>query len=147
MRANLYSTAMFCSSHGNTNLLRSLGQNQGHDQPVQSEGFREDQDQDHGNVKSWLLAVCSYSGVSHYTNSKTCCQPRKTTRQARRQMGVSVVRAVCRANVLNDDDADDEAVYTQDTCHDDWNDVSHDTIRRKDTHAANADTALCRAVR
>lgn len=44
------------------------------------------------------------------------------------------------------DDGNDEAVNTQDTSHNDWNEGLKDQFWLQDTHAADTNTGLCSTV-
>ena len=51
-------------------------------------------------------------------------------------------RLIWRLTLSVKDDSDDEAIDTQDTRHDNWNDGLEDKVGLEDTHWANADAWL-----
>ena len=61
-----------------------LGENEGDDETVESQGLCEDEDKNHSYEKLLLLADCSDSGISDYADSHAGSQTTQTATHARR---------------------------------------------------------------
>lgn len=62
------------------------GQNQGNNQPIETQDFSENQDEDHAHKKPWLLSCASHACVAHYANCEACCQPTQAHAQPSSQV-------------------------------------------------------------
>jgi hypothetical protein len=51
----------------------SLRQNNGHDKSIQTQGFSEDENQNHTHENLLLLGVGSHSCITDYSNSQSSC--------------------------------------------------------------------------
>lgn len=54
-------------------LLR--GQNEGDDEPVQTQDLSKNQNEDHADEKPGLLSCAPHAGVADDADSEACCQP------------------------------------------------------------------------
>ena len=94
-----------------------------------------------------MLAGGADTGVTDDTNGEAGSEGRETTGEAGSKVSITVVEGVVGVgDVLDDNDGNNEAVDTEDTSHDDGNDVLHDSIRVGDTHRGNTDGGLGSAV-
>lgn len=50
----------------------------GHDKPVETQYFREDENQDHTDKETRLLRGSTNSRVAHDTDSEPCCESTET---------------------------------------------------------------------
>ena len=129
-------------------LVGSRGNDQTHDEPVQSQSFSEDENENHTHEELGLLSVGSDTSITNDTDGETGSEGRKTDSEASSQVGIArVLRVRGRLVELSvDDDGGDEAVDTQDTSHDNGDDGPHDEIRSHDTHRGDTHTSLGGAV-
>merc|ERR1719379_1176587 len=126
-------------------LVASAGSN---NEAIQTQGLREDEDEDHTNKEPWLLGISSHTCITNNTDGKAGSQRRESDSQASTEVGVARVGGILVSwlNVTIDDDGSDETIDTQHTSHDDWNDGSHHHIWSHDAHGHNANTRLGSAV-
>merc|ERR1712060_447961 len=61
--AEAFSFAFCCGSH-----------HQSHNKTIQAKCFCKDEDQNHADIKAWLLRICTDARVTYYANGKTCSQ-------------------------------------------------------------------------
>ena len=132
---------------------RVLGQDEGDNEPVQTQSFGKDENQDHTDKELFLLTHSAHTGVSDNSNGHARRETRQPTAQTGRQVRKSRVQRILAQSVLwrddgsLNDDGNNEAVDAEHTRHDDRNDVSHDQTGVHDTHGRDADSGLGRAVR
>lgn len=62
------------------------GENEGDDEPVETQDLSENQDEDHAHKKPRLLSCSPHACVSHDANSEACCQPTEAHTQPGTQM-------------------------------------------------------------
>jgi len=48
-----------------------LGEDDGNDEAIQTEGLTEDENKDHADEDGFLLSVCAHTSVTNNTNSET----------------------------------------------------------------------------
>lgn len=75
-------------------ILLLLRKNNTNDETIQTEGFGEDKNKNHGNEETVLLAVGTNTSISDDTNSKTRTQTTKTTGETGAKVGVAGVSRV-----------------------------------------------------
>jgi len=122
------------------------------DETVQTQRLREDQNQHHADVQLRLLGGRAHARVTDDTNRNAGGHPAETAREARRQVRVARERRVLGhparrgLDLVGDDDSNDEAVDTQHTRHDDWDDRLHHQLRLQHAHRRHAHPRLGSAV-
>ena len=59
-----------------------MGEDDSDNESVQSQGFSEDEDQDHSHEDGLLLGIGTHSGISHDSNGKSGSQRGQTAAKA-----------------------------------------------------------------
>ena len=72
-------------------------QDEGDDEPIQGQGFSENQDQDHADKDFVLLGIGTHAGVSHDADGEPCSQGAEAAAEAGSQMGVGGIGSVAGA--------------------------------------------------
>lgn len=62
------------------------GENEGNDEPVETQDLCENQNEDHAHKKPRLLSCAPHACVAHDANCEACCQPTETHTQPSSQM-------------------------------------------------------------
>lgn len=109
---------------------------------VQTQDFSENEDQNHSDVKTRLLSSSTDTGVADNTNSETSSKTGQTDSKTGAELDESSVQGELLGQVVGDQDRDDQTVDTNDTSHDNGDNVLNNQIGAEDTHAANTDTSL-----
>lgn len=90
---------------------------------LRTQNFRENEDQNHANEQSRLLGSASDTRISNDPNGKSSCQTCKTDGQPGTQLDETREEGDVLAQVVGDEDGDDKPIDTNDTSHDNRNDV------------------------
>ena len=89
-----------------------------------TQNFGENENQDHADEKSWLLSSSSDTSVTHDTNREASSQTRETDSETGTELNEACEEGVILLlQPVGDEDRDDKAVDTNDTSHNDRNDV------------------------
>jgi hypothetical protein len=129
-------------------LTLALGvEDKADDEPVETQDFAKDEDENHANKDLALVHIATHAVVTDHADAVTCSESGKPDRQARCEMREAGEESVRRAapgsrQVLGDKDRDDERIDGNDTRHDDRNQALHDKIRAEGADTANADAGL-----
>lgn len=57
------------------------GENEGHDEPIQSQHFSKDEDEDHADEEAGLLGCAPHTCISHNADGEACSQTAQTNAQ------------------------------------------------------------------
>ena len=123
--------------------------NDGDDETVESEGFSENEDENHTNIHVFL-GVSTDTGVSDDTDGESSSEGGETTAHATSEVPVSSVRSVdgfiscncCLVDSSDVDDGDNEAVNSEDTSHNTGNEGLEDEGVRDHGDGADTDSRL-----
>jgi len=123
--------------------LGTLGvHEQGNNETVKTQDFGENENQDHSDEQPGLLGGSSHTGVTDNTNGETSSHTRKTNRETGTELDEAGEEGCLLLQTVGDQDGDDETVDTDNTSHDDGDNVLDDQVRAEDTHGADTDTSL-----
>lgn len=127
------------------------GEDDGNNETVQTEGFGEDENQDHGNVELTFLTVGTDAGITNDTDGETSTETRETAAEAGGEVSISeegrvLVISLGSGDLTDEDGGSDEAVDTQHTSHDNGDDVFHNLSRVGDTHRGDTNSGLSSTV-
>jgi len=123
--------------------LGTLGvHEQGNNETVKTQDFGENENQDHSDEQPGLLGGSSHTGVTDNTNGETSSHTRKTNRETGTELDEAGEEGGLLLQTVGDQDGDDETVDTDNTSHDDGDNVLDDQVRAEDTHGADTDTSL-----
>jgi len=123
--------------------LGTLGvHEQGNNETVKTQDFGENENQDHSDEQPGLLGGSSHTGVTDNTNGETSSHTRKTNRETGTELDEAGEEGSLLLQTVGDQDGDDETVDTDNTSHDDGDNVLDDQVRAEDTHGADTDTSL-----
>jgi hypothetical protein len=124
-------------------LARSLGvHEQGHDETVQTQDFGENEDQNHSDEQPGLLGGSSDTSVTDNSDGKTSSHTRETDGETSTELDEVGVERRVLLEAVGDQDGHDETVDTDDTSHDNGDNVYavladvFRTIRLKSVHRA-----------
>jgi len=123
--------------------LGTLGvHEQGNNETVKTQDFGENENQNHSDEQPGLLGGSSHTGVTNNTNGETSSHTRKTNRETGTELDEAGEEGGLLLQTVGDQDGDDETVDTDNTSHDDGDNVLDDQVRAEDTHGADTDTSL-----
>jgi hypothetical protein len=123
--------------------LGTLGvHEQGNNETVKTQDFGENEDKNHSDEQPGLLGSSSYTSVTDDTNGETSGHTRQTDGQTGTELNEAGEEADLLLQTVGDQDRDDKTVDTNNTSHDDGNNVLDDQVRAEDTHGADTDTSL-----
>jgi len=123
--------------------LGTLGvHEQGNNETVKTQDFGENENQNHSDEQPGLLGGSSHTGVTDNTNGETSSHTRKTNRETGTELDEAGEEGCLLLQTVGDQDGDDETVDTDNTSHDDGDNVLDDQVRAEDTHGADTDTSL-----
>jgi len=123
--------------------LGTLGvHEQGNNETVKTQDFGENENQNHSDEQPGLLGGSSHTGVTDNTNGETSSHTRKTNRETGTELDEAGEEGGLLLQTVGDQDGDDETVDTDNTSHDDGDNVLDDQVRAEDTHGADTDTSL-----
>lgn len=106
------------------NIGGSLGvHEESDDETVETQDFGENENENHADEESGLLGGSSHTRVTNDTNSETSGQTSKTHRQTRTQLNEARVERKQLGQSVGDQDGNDETVDTNDTSHNNGDDV------------------------
>lgn len=135
---------------------------------ARTQDFGENENQNHSDEQPGLLGGSSHTGVTDNTNGETSSHTRKTNRETGTELDEAGEEGGLLLQTVGDQDGDDETVDTDNTSHDDGDNVCaglamsklltvlftsqrsaedarrtlDDQVRAEDTHGADTDTSL-----
>jgi len=115
---------------------------QGDNQTVKTQDFGENQNQNHADEETGLLSSSSNTSITNNTNSETSGKTSKTDGQTSTELNEASVKGQVLLQTIRDKNRDDETVDTDDTSHNDGDNVLDDKIGSEDTHGSDTDTRL-----
>ena len=130
-----------------------------YDWGVPTQHFGENENQNHANEETRLLGSSTDTSITDNANGKASGETGKTDRETGTKLDEAGVECHILREVVRDEDGHDQAVDTNDTGHNDgdnvcgrqrglcdaildWDRTLHDEIRSEDTHGSNADARL-----
>jgi len=123
--------------------LGTLGvHEQGNNETVETQDFGENENENHSDEQPGLLGGSSYTGVTNNTDGETSSHTRKTNRETGTELDEAGEERSLLLQTVGDQNGDDETVDTDNTSHDDGDNVLDDQVRAEDTHGADTDTSL-----
>jgi hypothetical protein len=115
---------------------------QGNNETVQTQDFGENENQNHADEETGLLSSTTDTGVTDDTNGEASSKTSKTDRETSTELNETSVQGEFLLETVGNQDGDDQTVNTNDTSHNDRNNVLDDKVRAENTHGGNADTRL-----
>lgn len=115
---------------------------EGNDEAVKTQNFGENENEDHADEQPWLLSGSSDTSVTDDTDGKSSSEPSKTDGKTGAELDEPLVQWHNRIQVGGDEDSYDETVDSNDTSHDDGDDVLHHEVRSKNCHSGDTNTRL-----
>jgi len=109
----------------------------GNNETVKTQDFCENENQNHSDEQPGLLGSSSDTSVTDDTNGETSSHTRQTNRKTGTELDKAGEKGDLLGQAVGDQDRDDETVDTNDTSHDDGNNVLDDQVRAEDTHGGN----------
>ena len=91
--------------------------------PQRTQDFREDENQDHADEETGLLGGTPDTSVTNNANSKTCGETGKADSKARAKLDEAGEEGEFLLELVGDQDRYHQPVDTDDTSHDDGDDV------------------------
>ncbi len=116
----------------------------GDNHSVQSNGFGENQQDDHTNEDTISLGVGSDTGISGNTNGESSGKGGKSAAESGCEVLISLtgVDSSSFGNLKVEEHGNNEAVDTQDTRHNDWDQGLNDLRGVNNTEGGNTDAGL-----
>jgi len=129
-------------------VLGGLGVHEkGNNQAVKTQDFGENENQNHADEETGLLSSSTDTGVTNDTNGETSSETSETDRQTSTELDETSVEGHLLGKTIGDEHGHDETVNSNDTSHNDGNNVLDDQVRAQDTHSRDTDTGLRGTVR
>ena len=89
-----------------------------------TQNFSENENQNHADEETRLLRSASHTGIAHDTNRETSCHTSETDGQTSTELDEPRVEGiVLLLQVVGDQNGHDQSVDTDDTSHNDGDDV------------------------
>ena len=120
---------------------------QSNNETVETQDFGENENQDHSDEQTGLLSSSADTGVSNNTDSETSSKTSETNGETSTELNKASVEGKILLKTVGNQDGDDQAVDTNDTSHNDGDDVLDDEVGAENTHSSNTDTGLGGTVR
>jgi hypothetical protein len=114
----------------------------GDNQTIQTQDFSENENQNHSDIESGLLSCSANTCVTDNTNGKTSCHTSQTDSETSSELNESSVQRNLLTQIVCNQDRDDQPVDTNDTGHDNGDNVLDNQVRSEDSHSTNTDTSL-----
>jgi len=92
------------------------------------------------------LCCSTNARITDNTDGKASCQTGQTDREAGAKLDETCKQWEPLCQVVGDEDGDDETVDTNDTGHDDGNDVLDDKVGSQDAHSRDTNAGLCSSI-
>lgn len=115
---------------------------QGNDEAVKTQDFGENENKNHADEESGLLRSASDTSVTDNTDGETSSHTGKTDGKTSTELNETGVEWDLDLETVRDEDGNDKTVDTNDTSHNDGNNVLDDEIRSQNTHGGDTDTRL-----
>jgi hypothetical protein len=114
----------------------------GDNQTIQTQDFSENENQNHSDIESGLLSCSANTCVTDNTNGKTSCHTSQTDGETCSQLNETSVQGDLLSQIVCNQDRHDQTVDTDDTRHDNGDNVLDDQVRSEDGHSTDTDTSL-----
>lgn len=129
-------------------VLGSLGvHKKGNNETVKTQNFSENEDQNHADKQTRLLSCATNTSVTDNTNGETSSETSETDSETSTELDETCVKRELLLQTIGDKNRHDQTVNTNDTGHNDGNNVLHDEVRAEDTHGGDTDPRLGGTVR
>lgn len=90
---------------------------------LHTQDFSENENQNHSDEETGLLSSSSHTGITDNTNGKAGSKTSETDRETSTELDETSVQRKILSQAIGDEDGDDQAVDTNDTSHNDGNNV------------------------
>lgn len=90
---------------------------------VHTQDFGENENQDHSNKETRLLSGSTDTGITNNTNGKTSSKTSETDGKTSTELDETGVQREILLETVGDEDGDDQTVDTNNTSHNDGNNV------------------------
>lgn len=120
---------------------------EGNDETVETQDFSENENKNHADEETGLLGSSSNTSITNNTNGETCSETSKSDGETSTELNETSEQRKILLQAIGDKDRNDEAVDTNDTGHNDGNNVLDDQVGAEDTHGSDTDTRLGGTVR
>lgn len=90
---------------------------------VRTQDFGENENQNHSNKETRLLSGSTDTGITDDTNGKASSETSKTDRETSTELDETSVQREILLETVGDEDGDDQTVDTNNTSHNDGNNV------------------------
>ena len=84
---------------------------------VRTQDFSENENKNHSDEQPWLLSSSSYTSITNNTNGETSSHTRQTDRETSTKLDEAGEEGSLLLQTIGDQDRDDETVDTNDTGH------------------------------
>jgi len=129
------------------NLRGSLGvHEEGDDETIKTQDFSENEDQDHANEESGLLSGTTNTSITHNADSESSSKASQTNGKTCTKLDEGGVERKSLLEIVRDQDRNNQAVDTDNTGHNDGDNVLNDEIGSQDTHRRDADARFGSAI-
>lgn len=116
--------------HLAVNIGLSLGvHQQGDDESVKTQDFGENEDENHADEETGLLSGASDASVTNNADGESGSQTRKADGQTSSELDEAGEESFFLGKVVRDQDRHDQAVNTNDTSHNDGDNVCGGVVR------------------
>jgi len=116
-------------------VLASLGvHEQGNNESVKTQNFGENENQDHSDEQPGLLGSSSYTSVTDNTDGETGSHTGKTDGKTSAELDEVGEERRLLLQAVGDEDGHNQTVDTDNTRHDNGDNVLDDQVRAEDTH-------------
>lgn len=120
---------------------------QSNNKTVKTEDFSENENQNHSDEETGLLGSSSDTSITDNTNGETSGETSKTDGETSTELNEASEQGKILLETIGDKNRDDETVDTNNTSHNDGNNVLDDQVGAEDTHGGDTDTRLGGTVR
>ena len=120
---------------------------EGNDETVETQDFGENENKNHADEETGLLSSSSNTSITNNTNGKTGSETSKSDGETSTELNETSEQRKVLLQAIGDKDGNDETVDTNDTGHNDGNNVLDDQVGAEDTHGSDTNTRLGGTVR
>lgn len=139
---------LVCNCRGRRSFLAvcsaaALGvHEQSNDKTIKTQDFGENKDQDHADKQPGLLGSTTNTSITDNSDSETSSHTSKTDSETGTELNEVLEERRVLLKIVGDQDGDDETVNTDDTSHDDGDNILDNQVGAEDTHGRDTDTCL-----
>lgn len=115
---------------------------QSDNETVQTQNFSENEDKNHSDVKTRLLSGSTNASVTDNTNSETGSQTSQTNSKTSTKLNETSIQRQALVQIISNQDGNDQSINSNNTSHDNGDNVSNDQVRSENGHTAHTDTGF-----